>query len=127
MKPETTVEIMMALGTLRIGSFASSDSVEIASNPRNDRHRIAAPARTGPAPVTVPSPVSGVIKFTVPELETAATDITTNTTMNTACNPMTKTFALATETIPIMFNTVTKTIEIRIHTHGGTAGIAAVM
>ena len=47
MSPDTTVAIMMAFGTVRVGSFASSDSVDTASNPRKDRHRIAAPAKIG--------------------------------------------------------------------------------
>ena len=42
---------MIARGTVRVGSFASSESVDTASNPRKDRHRIAAPARIGLEPV----------------------------------------------------------------------------
>ena len=40
-----SVQSMMARGMSRVGSRVSSESVETASKPRNDRHRMAAPAR----------------------------------------------------------------------------------
>ena len=62
--PAPIVTIMIARGTVRRESFASSESVETESNPRNDRHRIAAPWNSGPTPATVPSPVNGSSGFT---------------------------------------------------------------
>ena len=50
MIPEATVAMMIACGTVRLASLASSDSVDTASNPRKDRHRMAAPARIGLTP-----------------------------------------------------------------------------
>ena len=125
--PHPTVAIMMALGTVRLGSLASSDIVDTASKPRNDRQRIAAPAKIGPAPPTVPSPVNGAIRLTLPTLLIVTKAITTKTTMKMICSARRRKLARATETMPTMLSTVTTTIAIRIHTHGGTAGIAAVM
>src|SRR6478672_6825637 len=116
MTPAVIVAIMMARGTLRVGSLASSDSVDTASKPRNDRHRIAAPASTGFNPGALPSPLSGSIRSTVPLCDNVTTASTRNTTMNTACIAMINILARATETIPIV---------MRTNTHGGTAGIAA--
>ena len=64
--PDTMVAIMIACGTVRLASLASSDSVDTASNPRKDRHRIAAPAKIGLIPSALPSPVNGAIRSTVP-------------------------------------------------------------
>ena len=116
---------MIALGTVRLASFASSDSVETASNPRKDRHSSAAPVKTEPNPSTVPSPASGAIRFTLPDPDIEAIDITTNTAMNRNCNPMMTTLAHDTETMPTMLSIVTAAIATRIHTHVGTAGSAA--
>src|SRR6185295_8557527 len=88
MTPAVIVAIMMARGTLRVGSLASSDSVDTASNPRNDRHKIAAPASIGLSPVALPSPANGAIKSTVPLCDNVTNDSTRNTTMNTTCIAM---------------------------------------
>src|SRR5690625_7517555 len=66
MPPPVIVAMMIARGTVRFGSLASSDSVETASKPRKDRHRIAAPAMTLSNPGAVPSPVNGAARSTVP-------------------------------------------------------------
>ena len=47
MSPDATVAIMIAFGTVRVGSFASSERVDTASKPRKERQRIAAPANIG--------------------------------------------------------------------------------
>ena len=44
--PALSVQITMARGMVRVASLVSSDSVETASNPRKERHRMAAPAAT---------------------------------------------------------------------------------
>ena len=72
------VAIMIARGTLRVGSLASSESVETASNPRKDRHSTAAPAAMTPNPRAVPSPVNGAIRSTLPLPEI----LTSASTMN---------------------------------------------
>src|ERR1700712_2178854 len=125
--PDASVAIMMARGTVRVGSFASSERVDTASNPRNDRHRIAAPAKIGLHPLTVPSPVNGAMRFTLPSSDVATKAITMNTRMNTICTARSTKWARATDTMPTMFRTVTNAIDTRIHTHGGTAGMAALM
>src|SRR5882757_6948592 len=127
MSPHTTVAIMIALGTVRVGSLASSDSVETASNPRKDKHRIAAPAKIGLAPPTVPSPANGATRLTLPVRVIVTKAITTRTTMKISCSARSRKVTRATETMPTMLRIVTTTIAIRIHTHGGTAGIAALM
>src|ERR1700712_4971120 len=127
MTPDVIVAIMMARGTVRVGSFASSESVDTASNPRNDRQRIAAPAKIGLHPPTVPSPVNGDITFTVPSFDVATNAITMNTTMKTICTASSTKLARATDTMPTTLSTVTTTIDSRIHAHGGTAGMAALM
>src|SRR5690625_2973368 len=48
--PPRKVTSRIARGISRLGSFASSLKVETASNPRNDRHRIAAPVNNAPGP-----------------------------------------------------------------------------
>ena len=75
----------------------------------------------------MPSPASGAIRFTLPDPEIEEIDITTNTAMNTNCNPMMTTLAHDTETMPRMLRIVTTAIATRIHTHVGTAGSAAPM
>ena len=47
------------------------------------------------------------------------------TTMKTACNAMIKKLALATETMPTMFRTVTIAMVTRMMTQAGIAGMAA--
>ena len=123
--PAVIVAIMIARGTLRVGSLASSASVDTASKPRNDRHRIAAPASTGLNPGAVPSPLKGAIRSTVPLCDNVTNDSTRNTTMNTACITMIRRLARATETMPMMLSTVTMAIVMSTNTHAGTAGIAA--
>ncbi len=127
MSPDTTVAIMMAFGTVRVGSFASSDRVDTASNPRKDRQRMAAPAKIGVTPLTVPSPLNGATRFTLPYPAMVTKAITTSTTMKMICSARSRKLARATDTMPMMLSTVTRAIAIRIHTHGGTAGTAALM
>src|SRR3954470_14060151 len=118
---------MIALGTVRVGSFASSDSVDTASNPRKDRQRIAAPAKIGLAPLTEPSPVNGATRLTLPALVIVTNAITTSTTMKISCKASSRKLARATDTMPTMLRIVTTTTAMMIHTHGGTAGMAALM
>src|SRR6476469_5881516 len=127
MRPDTTVAIMMALGTVRVGSLASSDRVDTASNPRKDRQRMAAPAKIGVTPPTVPSPVNGATRFTLPYPEIVTKAITTSTTMKMICSAMIMKVAPAHHTMPTILSTVPTAIGIKIHTHGGTAGTAALM
>jgi hypothetical protein len=122
---DATVAIMIAVGTLRVGFLASSDNVDTASKPRNDRHRIAAPAKIGLIPDALPSPVKGAIGSTVPIPDTFTRASTTNVTMKIACTAMMRKLALATETMPTMLSTVTTAIATRMITHAGIAGIAA--
>ena len=124
-RPAEMVAIMMARGTPRRGSLASSDSVDTASNPRNDRHRIAAPASTGPRPVAVPSPVNGAARSTLPPPNVSPSASTTNVTMKIACTAMIRKLARATDTMPTMLSTVTKPIATSTITHSGSAGSAA--
>ena len=48
MTPPASAQSMIAMGILRRGSSVSSERVEMASKPRKDRARIAAPAITLP-------------------------------------------------------------------------------
>ena len=124
-KPDATVAIMIALGTLRLASLASSDSVDTASKPRNDRHRMAAPAKTGPRPPAEPSPVNGAARSTVPRPDSDATTNTAKTTMKMAWIAMMRALARATETMPTMLSTVTIAMVTTMITQAGSAGTAA--
>src|SRR5689334_2086717 len=84
MMPDAIVAIMIARGTVRFGSLASSESVDTASNPRKDRHRMAAPARIGLNPGAVPSPRNGAMKSTLPVWDSVTQDMMMNTTMKIA-------------------------------------------
>jgi hypothetical protein len=123
--PQMSVANMIAFGTSRLASLASSESVDTASNPRNDRHRMAAPASTGPMPPAVPSPRKGAMTSTLPEPEMVATAMTRNTTMKIAWMAMIRKLARATETMPTMLSTVTMPMVTTMMTHGGIAGTAA--
>lgn len=125
MSPPVSVAMTIARGTERLGSFASSDSVETASKPRKDRQRIAAPAMTAPNPSTVPSPVNGAARSTEPEPEMVAKERTAKVRMKIPWAAMMTMFARATETMPMMLRIVTRTMATRTKTHEGTIGRAA--
>jgi hypothetical protein len=59
MRPPATAQSMIASGILRLGSRVSSESVEIASNPKKDSARTAAPAAT--APKSMPDSMNGAV------------------------------------------------------------------
>ena len=124
-RPDAMVAIMIARGTFRLGSLASSESVETASNPRKDRHSTAAPAAMTPNPPADPSPVSGAIRSTLPLPEIFTSASTTNVMMKMVCTAMMTMLARATETMPMMLRTVTIAIPTRTNTQAGTAGNAA--
>src|ERR1700748_147466 len=107
MTPDAMVAIMIARGTVRLGSLASSESVDTASNPRNDRHRIAAPATIGLNPGAVPSPRSGAMKSTAPDWVSVTQARMRKTTMKIACTAMMTKLARSTDTMPMMLSTVT--------------------
>ncbi len=117
--------MMIARGTLRVGSLASSDSVETASNPRKDKHSTAAPAAMTPNPPAVPSPVSGAIRSTLPLPEIFTSASAMNVTMKMVCTATIRKLARATETMPMMLSTVTIAIPTRMKTQAGIAGNAA--
>ena len=112
----------------RRGSGVSSAIVDTASNPRNDRHSTAAPASSGPRPdegSTPPAayealPTNGSHGLT--SAPTAPTAITTNVTTNSTWAVMMATLALAMDSMPITFSTVTATMAVTMNTHGAMAG-----
>src|SRR5690242_16579990 len=126
-KPEAKVAIMMARGTERVGFFASSDKVETASKPKNDRHSTAAPAKTGPTPRAVPSPRNGAAGSTEPDLVTVTIDSTTKTTMKMVWAAMMTKLVRLTETMPMMLSTVTSAMDPTTHTQAGITGRACCM
>src|SRR5699024_10257659 len=125
MPPPVIVAMMIARGTVRFGSLASSDSVETASQPRKDRHRIAAPAMTLANPGAGPAPGQGAARSTVRVPDADESRSAAKARVKIACAAMIAMFARATDTMPMMLRTVTRAIAATTNTHAGIIGKAA--
>ena len=106
---------MIAFGIRERGSSVSSDSVETASKPRNDRARIAAPAKI--APTSIPDDTNGAVNdFTSTSPVMSPMASAANTTMKTNCAPTSTKFMPASSRMPRMFSPVTIRTVSTIHT-----------
>lgn len=121
--PLASVHSRIASGTVRRGSRVSSDSVDTASKPRNDRHRIAEPAK-----IACASPYAGSASAgSSPAPAATCAAAATNTAMNTSWLAIRIRFTRLTSRMPTMFNPVTSTMLATIHTLAGTAGNSCFM
>src|SRR5699024_5250454 len=84
--PPRKVTSKIARGMSRLGCFASSLSVETASKPRKDRHRIAAPVKSAPGPS---SPVKATVGSGIVFPDTLVTVITIKAIAKMTCSTTT--------------------------------------
>src|SRR5699024_7669735 len=111
--PPITVVRITAIGIERVGRFASSAIVEIASKPRNDRQRTAEPATTAGRLKSdrrngSSGPVSG---------SNAREAKAKKTRKKTIWSTTSTTLALLTTVIPMMLRAVTSTSASMLKTH----------
>src|SRR5690606_17886853 len=124
--PPIIVTKKIAIGIVLFGLIVSSDNVVTASNPKKDKQRIAAPAKTREAEPsglkngTVEKSVPAPFPLNKPAIEKIIKEITKIT-----WNEINVKFTPATTLIPRMFTSVTtKTAKI-VQSHTGSAGNSA--